>query len=328
MSTGESWNGLMHDVMNVHPSACVFFFTYILLVAYLLFNLLVAIVLQQFHMEAEVKDPEEQKSTIVVLGGDEMAKFQDEWVRFDPFATQYIKAVELPLILRRLPQELCVLDENSDSVAVIRCLANLSVNVDRRGNIHFAETYIAVVQYAYNLQIARAQADLEVAEGKERRTPEVIAAEIPGLSAALLEGLMSQIVAHYPALATQQLTDKPIVEFYAAQRLQALWHRAQARRNWDAMLVRLRQLRDEEASGGALTASAAAAAPPAAVRKGLFGKKISAPAAAAGGDADKDFTAAQGPGKGERNVGFAGVGGVGQKYQKEESKDHCLSQSL
>jgi hypothetical protein len=284
-------------------------------------------------MEAEVKDPEEQKSTIVVLGGDEMAKFQDEWVRFDPFATQYIKAVELPLILRRLPQELCVLDENSDSVAVIRCLANLSVNVDRRGNIHFAETYIAVVQYAYNLQIARAQADLEVAEGKERRTPEVIAAEIPGLSAALLEGLMSQIVAHYPALATQQLTDKPIVEFYAAQRLQALWHRAQARRNWDAMLVRLRQLRDEEASGAgsavdALTACAPAAAPPPAARKGLFGKKISAPAAAAGGDADKVFAAAQGPGKGERNVGFAGVGGADQKYQKEESKGKGPTQSL
>ena len=33
MSTGESWNGIMHDVMHVHPSSCVFFASYILFVS-------------------------------------------------------------------------------------------------------------------------------------------------------------------------------------------------------------------------------------------------------------------------------------------------------
>jgi hypothetical protein len=67
-------------------------------------------------------------------------------VRFDPFATEYIKAIELPLILRRLPDKLCPLNESSTSIDVIRTLANLTINVDSQGRIHFAETYIALIQ--------------------------------------------------------------------------------------------------------------------------------------------------------------------------------------
>jgi hypothetical protein len=48
------------------------------------------------------------------------------------------------------------------------------------------------------------------------------------------------------ALATQQLTDKPIVEYFAAQRLQALWHQAHARRNWQEMLQKLREMKEKD----------------------------------------------------------------------------------
>merc|ERR1712086_1002657 len=51
MSTGESWNGIMHDVMHVHVLAWFYFVTYMVVVAYLLFNLLVAVVLEQFSMK-------------------------------------------------------------------------------------------------------------------------------------------------------------------------------------------------------------------------------------------------------------------------------------
>jgi hypothetical protein len=193
-----------------------------LLVAYLLFNLLVAIVLQQFHMESA-----QDETNFKTIGGDQMARFQDEWVRFDPFATEYIKAIELPLILRRLPDSLCPLDDKSTSTDVIRTLGHLSVNVDSEGRIHFAETYIALIQYAYNLQMETSPDERD-------------------LSINNLNGIMTQIVAHYPALASQQLTDTPIVEYFAAQRLQALWHRAHARRNWDNMIAKLRELRKEE----------------------------------------------------------------------------------
>jgi hypothetical protein len=58
-----------------------------------------------------------------------------------------IKAIELPLILKRLPSMLCPLTEDSSTIEVLHTLANLSVNVDSAGRIHFAETYIAIIQF-------------------------------------------------------------------------------------------------------------------------------------------------------------------------------------
>jgi uncharacterized protein YbgA (DUF1722 family) len=55
--------------------------------------------------------------------------------------------------------------------------------------------------------------------------------------------MMGQIVAHYPQLSTQSLTNKPIVEFFAAQRLQKLWHQAKAKRNWAELIARLREIK-------------------------------------------------------------------------------------
>ena len=45
MSTGEAWNAVMHDIETEHPNAWLFFVLYMLIVSYLLFNLLVAVVL-------------------------------------------------------------------------------------------------------------------------------------------------------------------------------------------------------------------------------------------------------------------------------------------
>jgi hypothetical protein len=94
----------------------------------------------------------------------------------------------------------------------------MSINVDHLGRIHFAETFIAVIQHSYNLQMRAASH-----QNLLHRESGV------SISTGALEGVMSQIVAHYPQLGKQSLTDKPIVEFFAAQRLQHLWHRSKVR---------------------------------------------------------------------------------------------------
>ena len=76
-----------------------------------------------------------------------MSAFQEEWVKFDPLAKQFIAAVELPVILRKLPQNLCELTPDSSKVEVMRMLANFPINVNEEGQIHFAETFIAILQY-------------------------------------------------------------------------------------------------------------------------------------------------------------------------------------
>merc|ERR1711998_227603 len=53
MSTGESWNGIMHDCMEVYPWAWIFFQSYMLIGSYLMFNLVIAVLLEEFSSAAE-----------------------------------------------------------------------------------------------------------------------------------------------------------------------------------------------------------------------------------------------------------------------------------
>ena len=50
-ATGESWNGIMHDVMTEHPNAWVFFVLFMIFVSALLFELITAIILDQYVRE-------------------------------------------------------------------------------------------------------------------------------------------------------------------------------------------------------------------------------------------------------------------------------------
>ena len=40
------------------------------------------------------------RARLMQIGKDQMSAFQEEWVRLDPFASEYIKAIELPIIAR------------------------------------------------------------------------------------------------------------------------------------------------------------------------------------------------------------------------------------
>ena len=73
MSTGEAWNAVMHDIETEHPNAWLFFVLYMLIVSYLLFNLLVAVVLSQFSLESEANAEYAQ------VTDKEMAKFATAW---------------------------------------------------------------------------------------------------------------------------------------------------------------------------------------------------------------------------------------------------------
>ena len=48
-TTGESWNGIMHDCMEYNEWAWVYFVSFMMLAAYMVLNLLIAIVLDQFQ---------------------------------------------------------------------------------------------------------------------------------------------------------------------------------------------------------------------------------------------------------------------------------------
>eukprot|EP00656_Telonema_subtile_P054003 TRINITY_DN7944_c0_g1_i4.p1 TRINITY_DN7944_c0_g1~~TRINITY_DN7944_c0_g1_i4.p1 ORF type:complete len:1564 (+),score=583.71 TRINITY_DN7944_c0_g1_i4:124-4815(+) len=137
MSTGESWNGIMHDCMSVHGAAWVYFCLYMVLVSYLLFNLLIAIVLEEFSVTMR----QEQ----LYVSATDIALFAEAWRRYDTNGTHFIPATEVPVLLRALEPPLGV---GAGSLHVMAFQEALYIPSEN-GNVHYVEVFTALLKHAY-----------------------------------------------------------------------------------------------------------------------------------------------------------------------------------
>mmetsp|Transcript_3119 Transcript_3119/g.7221 ORF Transcript_3119/g.7221 Transcript_3119/m.7221 type:complete len:1718 (+) Transcript_3119:685-5838(+) len=176
MSTGEAWNGLMHDCMierecvlyrdpltgvdtyldaadktwqdkdekywtnqcTPHPIGAILFFTFfVILCAFVMLNLVIAVILDNFQSNSQSEEAPVSK--------DHMARYTEVWSQLDPYATYYISASKLQLIVQALAPPLGIngLDRRrgkSDTQTII-----MSVDIPNHdGNIHFLETLHAL----------------------------------------------------------------------------------------------------------------------------------------------------------------------------------------
>merc|ERR1711865_636209 len=187
MSTGESWNGIMHDVMHVHVLAWFYFVTYMVVVAYLLFNLLVAVVLEQFSMKMHQQQ--------LMVNPTHIASFVEHWRRFDPNCTHLIKVQALPVLMQALEPPLGFAPGVS-RVAIFR--DDLYVP-NHHGQVHFVELFAALLKFAYGAE------------------------EIDNLENSRLTTMAMQIGYEFPSLINVY-DDGGFAEAYAATRLQAMLH--------------------------------------------------------------------------------------------------------
>eukprot|EP01028_Stygiella_incarcerata_P002857 TRINITY_DN1544_c0_g1_i1.p1 TRINITY_DN1544_c0_g1~~TRINITY_DN1544_c0_g1_i1.p1 ORF type:complete len:1709 (-),score=377.65 TRINITY_DN1544_c0_g1_i1:1118-6244(-) len=110
MSTGESWDKIMHECM-VEPPECsesegncgtqfapLYFVSFVILGTLVLLNLLIAIILENF-------DTVNQESEFVI-GREEISEFKNVWAKFDPKATGFIPLSKFPDFLVESPQPL------------------------------------------------------------------------------------------------------------------------------------------------------------------------------------------------------------------------------
>ena len=76
--TGEDWNGIMHSFINMGAgaSAVVYFLSFTLLSNFILLNLVVAVILENF---ADFMDPGDAMETGKDSDSDLMTKFRDGW---------------------------------------------------------------------------------------------------------------------------------------------------------------------------------------------------------------------------------------------------------
>jgi len=141
MSTGESWNGIMHDCMDVYGAAWIYYVSYMIIGSYLMFNLLIAILLDEFS------DAQQQETHEVTP--DQVEAYSLLWRDLDPKATHFIPCDMLPQILKKLDKPLGAgMDASAHDVMELMRELNLKVS---HGQAHFVETFMAMVSHAYNV---------------------------------------------------------------------------------------------------------------------------------------------------------------------------------
>jgi len=201
MSTGESWNGIMHDCMTVYPASWVFFVSYMIIVAYIMFNLLIAVVLEEFSFR--------MKQEVAPVRPEHLHKFAIEWARFDPECTHVISAKDLAVLLKRLPPPLGLNGGGSSPVSALSESLHIPCC---DGEVHFVETVMALVRYAYDLECD--DEAVPMTENLSEFMDEQMVRPLP------LVTMSKVIVRHFPSVMEFE-DNEEFIKTYAAMRMQA-----------------------------------------------------------------------------------------------------------
>jgi len=142
MSTGESWNGIMHDCTAQYGGGASFFFvSYMVIGSSLMFNLVIAILLDEFSSMGASDSYEVTPEAI--------SKFVEHWQVLDPEGCHEIPCKKLVVLLKMGEPPLGVGPDGSTSEAHLMLLkVNAPLN---NGHAHFVETFVALVRYAYKV---------------------------------------------------------------------------------------------------------------------------------------------------------------------------------
>jgi len=199
MSTGESWNGIMHDCEYVHPGSWIFFVSYMMLVSYIMFNLLIAIVLEQFAFA--------MKQDGTPVRPDHMHNFAVEWARFDPECTHIMSSKDLAVMLKRLEPPLGL-----KAGSRVHALSESLHIPCHKGQVHYVETITALIRYAYDLTVEDEALQMSV------NLLEIVDPE-KGRPSGLVK-MSNTIAEQFPSLL-DFVDDDEFLQTYAAMRMQA-----------------------------------------------------------------------------------------------------------
>lgn len=149
MATGEAWNGVMRDVMTQPDdgvcskeagdcgvlAAPVYFFAFVISGSFVLLNLFLAVVLENYDNVKESKRHDDQEQDGTAVTNDDIDDFNKRWALFDKDATGWILVADLDRLLLNLPPPLGILGmDNSDRTKLsggqlLSLQSNLKINV-------------------------------------------------------------------------------------------------------------------------------------------------------------------------------------------------------
>ena len=234
-ATGESWNGIMHD-LQVRPhgadwltkltgkaprlSQCAddgsdcgdfvavpYFFTFTMLSFFLLLNAVIAVLLEHFS-----ENPDDNP-----IHPENFNAFTDEWSKLDPHATRAIPATSLPVLLRRASPPLGLgEDMNSRSLLVVlRALDKgaAQLNVHREGMIFYHELLMSLARRLITLPLDGLGASRFAAQHRESVRNAIRVQTKSKWRQSQLKGVTS----------SSDETPLSVLDIWAAQQLQCRW---------------------------------------------------------------------------------------------------------
>ena len=162
--TGESWNGIMHDLMindvesprqcsgATPPATCgnpfaaiLYFVSFTVLATFMLLNLLIAFVLQNFSNKLSAGPK--------CISVEQIEEFTNVWQLYDPFGTQMMSSQKLPFFLHALKATTWVYDRGaeytSSLIEATELIKRLKVPL-HKGKVTFQETIQALARAVHH----------------------------------------------------------------------------------------------------------------------------------------------------------------------------------
>lgn len=134
-STGESWNGIMHECTISEGFISVCFWLLFQLIAFFIFmNVFIAVIGESFNDNQATED----ENDILALKKKDIKAFQNTWAKYNPMGELYMRTIRLPDFLRELPPPLGyqgIRIEESKLNKIIFCL-NIR---DHLGRVYYPE---------------------------------------------------------------------------------------------------------------------------------------------------------------------------------------------
>ena len=157
VTTGENWNGIMHDLMIGPEDGCVeypksncgtplailYFISFLLITAFIMLNLLIAVILESFLTTMAMDN------SALKMG--DLNHFREVWAEFDPSGQRVIPTCYLVQLLKKLGPPLGI-PQNSTRLQLLRKLHEYQIP-EHGGYIHFIETLIPLARHVAKIRL-------------------------------------------------------------------------------------------------------------------------------------------------------------------------------
>jgi len=156
-ATGESWNGVMHEIVNSgFPAATPFFVSFVVICTFIMLNLFIAVILENFN-DAQAVDKDKD------FNADHIEAFGEEWAKLDLEGDYFLEGFKLVGLLYALPPPLGLKGQehkvtrfahelnHPEKKHVIQYIRELGIKRDKYGLVFFLDVLSALVKKGFGL---------------------------------------------------------------------------------------------------------------------------------------------------------------------------------